>query len=472
MIKENINLEVQNLKRNKTLMIFSIAMFLIILFSSYNGQQKVNSRMNDLTAMKQELNDYDKRLKEKFKAVENGEKIQRPWELNVSYIARVRGALTAMPAKEYSFIAIGQSDIFANQKKVTSFGKDFAVDMTELTNPTQLFFGNFDLSFVIIYLLPLLIIAYSYNIVSSERERGSLTLVLSQPISALSWLYQKILIRFSILILVVFISLTLSFLFFNKLSLSQDFWYILFLSFLYVLFWFSISLIVNLWRSSSSVNAFSLLTIWILITFIIPSIINNYSNYLYPVPSRILLISEMRAKQAELNKVQDKTLKEYLKDHPELISDEKNKKYGFYEKYFASKKRLKKELSSSINQYQDQIRERDQLIETLSMISPAILLQDAFQAIAGTSSKNYHNYRDQYMAFSEQWVDFSLPYLFGKKKFQSENIADLPKFEYKEELGIDSIITFLTTTFLFISLIFLSQIPLSLKKERKGALLF
>ena len=44
--------------------------------------------------------------------------------------------------------------------------------------------GRFDLAFVTVYLLPLLVLALSFNVLSEEREQGTLALTLSQPVSA------------------------------------------------------------------------------------------------------------------------------------------------------------------------------------------------------------------------------------------------------------------------------------------------
>ena len=44
--------------------------------------------------------------------------------------------------------------------------------------------GRFDLAFVVVYLLPLLVLALSFNVLSEEREQGTLALTLSQPVSA------------------------------------------------------------------------------------------------------------------------------------------------------------------------------------------------------------------------------------------------------------------------------------------------
>ena len=42
--------------------------------------------------------------------------------------------------------------------------------------------GQFDVAFVVLFLYPLLIFAVSFDLTASERERGTLRLVLAQPV--------------------------------------------------------------------------------------------------------------------------------------------------------------------------------------------------------------------------------------------------------------------------------------------------
>ena len=53
----------------------------------------------------------------------------------------------------------------------------------ELENPVNLMTGAFDIAFVVIFLLPIFILAISYDLLSSERERGTLAMILAHPIS-------------------------------------------------------------------------------------------------------------------------------------------------------------------------------------------------------------------------------------------------------------------------------------------------
>ena len=66
-------------------------------------------------------------------------------------------------------LAIGQRDVNPSIQSVTIRGLEGQKYDSELNNPSNLLLGNLDFSFVLIYLFPLLIIAFTYNIVSEEN---------------------------------------------------------------------------------------------------------------------------------------------------------------------------------------------------------------------------------------------------------------------------------------------------------------
>jgi ABC-2 type transport system permease protein len=90
------------------------------------------------------------------------------------------------PSSPLAVLAIGQSDLMPNSYKV---GLDGRLEWNarnrvaqQLENPLLLKSGRFDLAFVILYIYPLLILAVSYNMISSEKETGTLHMLLAQPL--------------------------------------------------------------------------------------------------------------------------------------------------------------------------------------------------------------------------------------------------------------------------------------------------
>ncbi|HRG08845.1 MAG TPA: ABC transporter permease subunit, partial [Cyclobacteriaceae bacterium] len=124
-----------------------------------------------------------------------------PWldPRSLSVYGQRAGRVVAMDAQPLALISTGQSDLYTHTVKPKLYGEANALGFSELSNPVQLMFGSFDLAFVCIYLLPLLVLAFSYNLLSADKESGVLRLTISQPISLYKWLFGKLVVRFVVL---------------------------------------------------------------------------------------------------------------------------------------------------------------------------------------------------------------------------------------------------------------------------------
>jgi ABC-2 type transport system permease protein len=105
-----------------------------------------------------------------------------------------------LPTAPLGPVALGQSDLFPSQYDVTNQSSVVFMNPSDIESPWHLMSGHFDLAFVIVYLLPLLIFALSYNLLSAERENGTLRLLLSQPLRLRTLLAGKLSVRAAVLL--------------------------------------------------------------------------------------------------------------------------------------------------------------------------------------------------------------------------------------------------------------------------------
>ena len=180
-------------------------------------------------------------------------------------------------------LSIGQRDVNPSIQSLTIRGLEAQKYDTDLNNPTNLLLGNIDFSFVLIFLFPLLIIAFTYNIISEEKESGTWKIVLIQSQNSLLFILKLFYIRVLIVISVLLITLFSGSIFLG-IPLNMLFWTYLATSILYILFWFGVCFWVASLHKSSNFNAVLLLSIWILLIIILPASINNYLVNKYPTP--------------------------------------------------------------------------------------------------------------------------------------------------------------------------------------------
>ena len=76
--------------------------------------------------------------------------------------------------------------------------------------------------------------------------------------------------------------------------------------------------------------------LWISFVLLVPSILNQLGTTLYLMPSRTLMIHEMRDKKLKVTEKQDEILDNYLRGHPEYAISNDKASSGFYHRYIAS----------------------------------------------------------------------------------------------------------------------------------------
>lgn len=452
MFKYNFIYELKLLIRSQWIQVLSILLLALFSFAVFNGQQKTQKRQVDISKVQEKLKTSDDTMLKLLDSVEQGLEVSVPsWRLpnNPMTIGNSYPRLAYMSPNDWTFISTGQSDMYAHYVKPTVRGNDFELSFTEMTSPTQLLFGSFDLAFVIVYLLPLIIIAFSFNVLSYERESGSLKLLASQPVSIKIWVLQKLGLRFLWLSVIVLITLSIVFIIntINPLKEFTAFFSLLGVICAYMLFWFALAFLVNISGMNSAKNALSLIGLWILFVLLLPTVTNQLGNTMYPMPSRTIMVNEMRTIKAEATKRQDEILDNYLRDHPEFAINDSTQNRTFWHRYMASQELIKKDLQPVISSYDVQLRKQQKWLDQLKWISPAMSVQETLNSMAGTSTVDYDNFRTQTITFSERWRAHLIPFLYNNQPFSKSDYDALPQFQYEQKshssLGTIGILLFI-----------------------------
>nr|WP_299381982.1 DUF3526 domain-containing protein [Allomuricauda sp.] len=433
MYKFNFIYELKSLVRNGWIQLLTLLLFALFFFAFYNGQEKVEKRKSDIQAAHTEVKESDRDMLKLLDSVERGMTVTASrWTIPSKPMAvgNYHPRVAAMDPGNLAFVATGQSDLFTHYVKPKTSGDDLALNFTEITNPVQQLFGSFDPAFVIIFLLPLIIIAFTYNVLSSEKESGTLRLLASQPISVAAWVLQKMAIRLFWVILMIVVILTMVFYIHIDGASFGSIIPVIGITIGYALFWFALAFVVNLWVGSSSKNAIALIGLWLLFALLVPSLLNQMGSTLYPMPSRTLMINQLRTAKAEATKKQDQILDNFLRDHPEYAINDPNQGRSFYHRYMASQQLVREELQPVVQRFEEQLQKQQQWISQLKWVSPAIIVQQELNTLAGTSTRDYESYRKQVIDFAETWRQHLMPFLYNNQPFASADYKNLPAFEY------------------------------------------
>jgi ABC-type transport system involved in multi-copper enzyme maturation permease subunit len=246
-----------------------------------------------------------------------------------------------------------------------------------------------DWAFIVKIVFSLYVILLGFEAISGEKERGTLRLVLSNPVGRLKLLtgkYLAIILSAAIPLLVGFlISLAVIAVFLPAVMGPQNlariaFFFVLALAYL-SLFAF-LSLLVSSLIPRSSLALLVLLAFWIFSAFFIPDTSSIIAQKFSKVPSEYVmakLVGPTMQKEVfgRINKVVDRIKKGELKTEKE-VREESDRAY---EDGQDSVRKL-------YDDYHNAMRERAALAQRISRISPAALFQYAAEAVSGTGPKS------------------------------------------------------------------------------------
>lgn len=343
-----------------------------------------------------------------------------------------------MPPDPLASLAIGQSDVQPYYFRVSTNSKETFLNNDEIENPLHLLTGRFDLAFVFIYLFPLVILTFSYNLISAEREAGTLALTLSQPVSLRQVVIAKVALRGAFLLMLsLAVSLTAVVLPGIRMT-GADTWMRLAVwaavTTSYGAFWLVLAIAVNAAGRSSAANAMTLSGLWLLFVAVIPPVVNAAAKEMYPVPSRVDLIQAIRAAGSESTKKGSQLLARYLEDHPELAArsaDSSAADYGTL--LVALNDATERQVQPVLDRFDQQMRSQQMLADRLRYLSPAIVTQSAYLDLAGSGERRHRHFLAQVDEYHRQWRAFFVPRILRKQLLAVNDLGRLPTFVYQAE---------------------------------------
>lgn len=340
-----------------------------------------------------------------------------------------------LPPAPLGTTAFGQSDLHANVVEVrTRF--DWALIPEPLDNPVGLLTGRFDLAFVIVYGLPLLILALCYNLLSGEREGGTLALALSQPVSLPVLMAAKIIVR-ALLVFAVTVGAALLFLLVFGISLTAPgvlprllLWGLVVLC--YGAFWFALAAWVGGRGWSSVANAGVLAGIWVALVVIVPALVGAVMETLAPTPPRLALSQAVHRANDKARERSEALLAAFYAAHPEQKPDKADLK-DFWTQRYAMDAQVERELEPLLAQVENAATQRQRLASALNLLSPALLTQGALNDIAGSGDARQRAFAAQVDAFRAKWRALFLPRVYRQVGLPPERWNEVPRWTFREE---------------------------------------
>ena len=335
-------------------------------------------------------------------------------------------------------LVVGQSDVQPYYYKVYINRKQYLVFEGEIDNSFLQFIGNFDFAFVVIYLLPLLIIVFTYNLLSSEKEQGTWVLLKTSNQSIARLMLYRVGIRYGLFTVFFWAVVTpvLALLIGPSFLATSNWWWVVGFVSLYFGFWFALSFLINSFSLSSNLNALALIFLWLFLGLLIPNLLQIGLNRLYPVPSRISLTNEERRAINQYFEKDGQTLTKEVFNSPRTQIRQASivtpgMVYGYGVIVYKSQEIKDAAARVAEQTLYGQIQKQQDAIGRLQLISPALMMQEVLAALAGTHWYQFNQFSLNVDAFRLQTQRFYYPKMATEQTYHAFTVKDaraIPRF--------------------------------------------
>lgn len=352
-----------------------------------------------------------------------------------------------------SAISFGQSDVNPILQSVTIRGLEGQKYDTDFENPALLLSGNLDLSFVIIYLFPLVLIALSFNLYSEEKELGTWPIIATQTQKTWLFLGCKMAVRVLFLIALLIILLSIAVLVL-QLKVSPVFWAIALQGLLYLLFWGAGCFLVITLKKETSFNALLLIASWVILAILLPAIINTYvlRNFTINEALQNMLVQrDGYHKKWDLDK--SAAMVPFLEEYPQYANLPVPQDTFSWLWYYAMQHNGDLEAKQSSLTTTKKIILRHTKSKNLARFIPTLNTQLNFNAFAGTSVLDHLDYLKALTLYHKNLREHFYPKIFANLTAKEINWEKFEAKFYTQKRSI-SWFTAFTPSFVLLFILF------------------
>ena len=418
-------LKLEFLRIRRSLAAMAILAFALIasLYSVWSGTAWRDAHVAMLGNYEADVEVQMQTWREDLFAIEQGTQEASPFAARPGNIQ----VPATQPAGPLGHLAVGSPALLPTRATITPLQTRMSmIEPYEFDNPTTLSLGKFDLAFFTVVVLPLLMIALSFDVLASDRSRGTLKLLLSNPISTENVLVTRLAVRNGLLILLALVSILVG------LATAGEGGFVhgllwLGTSFAYVLFWLALIYLAVSRTRRSEATAATLIGLWVLFTLAIPALTNSAGEAVYPLPSQLEYLSDSRSAQVDASRRTSELTDDFLQDHPDLtVSDESVP--DFFSAVFIANEQVLSNTVPIVNAFEQANRQRSVFVDRLQYLSPAIIAQRAFFRIAGSDFDQAQMFTRQAGTTMDDLNDVVRPAIISKNRLGSDSLGAIPDF--------------------------------------------
>ncbi len=415
----NISREAKFLAKQRYILVLLSIAFLLSVFAVWSGISETRSQINTI-----------ERLIEKD-AIDRASVLAK--QKDYGSAAYYSFHLTYSAPSDIAFAAIGQRDISPWKHRIRMLAIEGQIYETDADNPELSFLGRFDFAFLVSVLLPLFVILLLHDLRSAEREAGRYDLLISTSRSKQRlWLSRAIALcsALCIALLVPFIIGALI----TQAPLTSV-GLITLVVIVHLLFWMVLALGVTASKfaakQSSAQIASVLLSIWLVVTVLIPVGSDFAIDAMVENPNGgEIVLTQREAVNDAWDLPFNTTWGDFLTTHPQW-EDKVQMGESFEWKWYYAFQQVGDQKAEILSKaYRTATLTKNTLAERFALMSPPMLTQRLLSSIADTDTNASIKYEQAIREYHKALRHFYYPLMFNEAEFTLETLSGLPQFSH------------------------------------------
>lgn len=335
-----------------------------------------------------------------------------------------------LPPGSMAPLSVGQADAYPFTADILPLGdytRLFRRVWADIGSPTVRAAGRFDLAFVIVFLLPLVILAATYDLWSRERERGVAAMMLSQPVAIGPLIAAKALAR-GLMVLLPSTAIIIAVAAWAGAQNPAGLAALALTVLAYGGFWLAVAVIISLFARRSTEAAIAAGVIWLLVVVMAPSLTLAVVDLVAPPPSEMRFATDLKVRVTEMTERQ----RLYREANPTPVRTPAPTIPDRFRNVYADVVALDREQMPMIAAHQDAKDARRHVLDTVRFFLPSVAVQDALDRIAGSDADRALAFQSQVIAFWQERRLLQKAYMDRDALLTPDDYDQLPRFQFRE----------------------------------------
>lgn len=326
-------------------------------------------------------------------------------------------------------LCIGQRDLFPLYYPLTAQSFYVQTLKGDIYNPFKLKAGNFDLAFVIVYLMPLLLCACCFDVLSAELRSGTDRLLAIASGNLRLLLLYRLLFRSGLVMAATLLLCLAGFFIAGQMNFWCGLGWIV-VTLVYALVWSGINFWVNSFKKDGTFNAIAVLTAWVSIMIIIPSAADlALGQVSRTVEVKLAALMRSRNMQETDSAMNAALQKFYLVNPRYRPKDTIPGRFYYFQGYSAFLFNGDRAADSLVDARYELLAQHQQQLVRFNAVNPAYNTSEMLSMLAGTTIADEWAFKSAARSFHRQVFWFANRPLFESRLMKPLDYLGQPKFQ-------------------------------------------